>query len=608
VVRRALIAILSPCLLPGVAAGQVLQRTQIDSAKVPAPRMHYQAEYTFDTPSDSLRWKQQNGLNVSFGSTDESYMRSEVPDLRASRLWEATGWKGERLNAQIVLWSPDTVNQIRITTSDLVNAQGAVLSKTNLQARVVRYVLSNHAYGAAPRGCEASDTVFLMPDRLEDFERFDLPGRSVRSVWISLDNPPGTAAGIYQGTIDVSSEKTHTSLQVRIRVQNQVLPNARDWSFRLDLWQNPWVIAWYYHLQPWSDEHKALLKRHLRLYAEAGGKYITTYAVHSPWADNSYMIEGAMIDWTKRADGTWKFDYDIFDQYVQLAMDAGVDKAITIYTPVPWGHRFRYLDAKTGNYVYEEWSPDSAKFRAMFPVFLDDLKAHLEQKGWFSRTYLGINENPMPITLAAIKVIKDHSRAWRITYAGDWHPELDSLLDDYSPAITSEPTPPELRQRSSRGATTTYYVACFPPRPNNFVFSPPIEGRYIGWYAGAYGYDGFLRWAYDAWPADPVRDARHAIWPAGDTFLVYPGASSSIRFEKLREGIVDYEKLRILRALASSSTNGEVRRQLRALDDHLRTFAQDPDYAKRDYGVARLTEAVHKGMRMLEALSERLAQ
>jgi len=397
-------------------------------------------------------------------------------------------------------------------------------------------------------------------------------------------------------------------LQVRIRVQNQILPSPRDWSFRLDLWQNPWVVAWFYHLEPWSEEHKALLKKHLRLYAEAGGKYITTYAVHSPWADNSYMIEGAMIDWTKRADGTWKFDYDIFDQYVQLAMDVGVDKAITIYTPVPLGHRFRYLDAKTGNYVYEEWSPDSAKFRTMFPVFLDDLKAHLEQKGWFSRTYLGINENPMPITLAAIKVIKDHSRSWRITYAGDWHPELDSLLDDYSPAITQEPSPPELRQRSARGSTTTYYVACFPPRPNNFVFSPPIEGRYIGWYAAAYGYDGFLRWAYDAWPADPVRDARHAIWPAGDTFLVYPGGASSVRFEKLREGIADYEKIRIVRALASRSTNGEIKRQLRALDEHFRTFVGDRDYAKRDFGVATVTEAVHKGMRILEALSERLAQ
>ena len=106
----------------------------------------------------------------------------------------------------------------------------------------------------------------------------------------------------------------------------------------------------------------------------------------------------------------------------------------------------------------------------------------------------------------------------------------------------------------------------------------------------------------------PARIPGQVLPPAGDTFLVYPGGNSSIRFEKLREGIVDYEKVRILRALASRSANGEVKRQLRALDDHLRTFVGDPDYGKRDYGVARLTEAVHKGMRMLEALSERLAQ
>ena len=39
----------------------------------------------------------------------------------------------------------------------------------------------------------------------------------------------------------------------------------------------------------------------------------------------------------------------IFDKYVQLAMSMGIDKAITVYTPVPGGYRFRYMDEKTGN-------------------------------------------------------------------------------------------------------------------------------------------------------------------------------------------------------------------------------------------------------------------
>jgi hypothetical protein len=81
------------------------------------------------------------------------------------------------------------------------------------------------------------------------------------------------------------------------------------------------------------------------------------------------------------------------------------------------------------------------------------------------------------------------------------------------------------------------------------MFSPPAENAWMGWYASAFGYDGFLRWAYDSWTGDPARDARHVLWPAGDCFLVYPGARSGIRFERLREGIVDFEKLRILREL-----------------------------------------------------------
>ena len=76
---------------------------------------------------------------------------------------------------------------------------------------------------------------------------------------------------------------------------------------------------------------------------------------HSPRADNSYMIEGSMIEMDKEKNGNWQFDYKIFDQYVQLAIDAGIDKAITIYTPIPWGDRFRYIDEDaTGNHITEQ--------------------------------------------------------------------------------------------------------------------------------------------------------------------------------------------------------------------------------------------------------------
>lgn len=595
-------------LLAGTAFCQPY-KGQFSQSKAPVLSPHFQDEYTFDEPLDPARWtKEKPGMHVSYGSADKLYFRTEVPDLAQEKLsWEGTGWRGERLNAQVVVWSPDTLSQVHFTLNDLKSATGKVLPKKNLQLNMVRYVVSNYPYGAANVTCEPSpykDT-YLMPDRFVPLDvgtdQFDVPGRTVRPVWLTVEIPSDLEPGTYQGTMEVTAVNYTSTLNLKVNIQAQVLPKPADWKFRLDLWQNPWVVAWHYDLKPWSDEHKALLRKHLKLYADAGGKYITTYAVHSPWSDNSYMIEGGMIDWIKDSNGAWKFDYSIFDQYVELSMEAGIDEAITIYTPVPWGNRFRYKDEKTGTYTYEAWTPDSKEFKDHWNIFLTDLKTHLEKKGWFDKTYLGINENTLDQTLAAIKVVKGHSDKWRITYAGDWHKELDLLLDDYSYLYGKEPTIAQQKERTARGAKSTYYVCCNPAKPNNFVFSPPIEGRWISWYSSAYGYDGFLRWAYDAWPGDPVRDARHGSWAAGDCFLIYPGANSCIRLEKLREGIVDFEKIRIIREQASRSADKNVKKMIQDFDLHLKTFTTE-----RDFNEIKITEAVEKGKVMLNQLSEML--
>ena len=584
---------------------------EVDPNKIPRPQPHYQTEYTFDTNTDVAAWATQKpGLHAAFGSTDELYLRCEVPGVdAASQAWEATGWRGERLNAQALLWSPEPLKQLRVQVSDLQNGRQHLIPNTQTKLHLVRYVLSNFPYQATGFSCDVTNgSAFLLPDRLEDFERFDLPARTVRPVWLTVDIPAKAEAGDYEGTLKIDSESQHVELRMKIQIQDRTLPPPRDWKFRLDLWQNPWVIASYFGVPPWSEDHKVLLRKHLKLYADAGGSYITTYAVHSPWSDNSYALEGTMIGWTKTAAGAWKFDYSIFDQYVELAMEAGINKAITIYTPVPWGFRFRYLDEASGNFVHETWPPASAAFKTVWKSFLDDLQAHLKHKGWFEKTYLGINENPHDVTMAAVNVIKEHSKQWKITYAGDWHAELSPVLDDYSVIITKEPGAAELRTRSRSGATTTFYVCCNPPQPNNFIFSAPVEGRYIGWYAAAYGYSGFLRWAYDAWPADPLRDARHTLWPAGDCFLVYPGGNSSLRFEKLREGIVDYEKIRILRESAQRSTNPRAKELLANLDNHLASLTGERDHCKEDYSASKLTEAVARGRKLVEALSQEVSR
>ena len=76
-----------------------------------------------------------------------------------------------------------------------------------------------------------------------------------------------------------------------------------------------------------------------------------------------------------------------------------------------------------------------------------------------------------------------------------------------------------------------------------------------------------MRWAYNSWPKQPNEDSRFGNWPAGDTYLVYP-EGSSIRFERLVEGIQAYEKIRLLRPELNL-------KGAKDLDEMLRYFASN---------------------------------
>ena len=95
--------------------------------------------------------------------------------------------------------------------------------------------------------------------------------------------------------------------------------------------------------------------------------------------------------------------------------------------------------------------------------------------------------------------------------------------------------------------TTTYYTCCGPVSPNTFTGSPPVEAAWLGLYGEANGYDGYLRWAYDCWGAEPTVDTRYRpqFWRAGDCYLAYPNAQPSVRLLLLRQGLVMAEKQRI---------------------------------------------------------------
>lgn len=76
-----------------------------------------------------------------------------------------------------------------------------------------------------------------------------------------------------------------------------------------------------------------------------------------------------MITWTKKIDGSWVYDYTVFDQYVQFCMDRGINKQISCFSMVPWGNRHYYLDEASGNLVYKTLAPNTTDYNQHWEPF-----------------------------------------------------------------------------------------------------------------------------------------------------------------------------------------------------------------------------------------------
>ena len=337
---------------------------------------------------------------------------------------------------------------------------------------------------------------------------------------------------------------------MRIRVINRVLPPAKEWRYHLDLWQHPWAVARYFGVRPFSKEHYAAMRPVYETLATAGQKTLTTTILPEPWAHQCRDRYDTMVVRIKKADGSWSFDYSIFDEYVEFGRSCGLGPDIACYSICPWGCVLRWND-ESGKEHSLVAPPDSPFFEEYWGAFLVDFAAHLKRKGWFSDVYLAMDERSVEEVKATVELIRKFAPGIKVSMAGNIVPSAyGTAIDNYS-VLLGEGIDAEFiaeaKKRRMQGMKTTFYVCCGPRQPNTFLCSGLGEAFWLGAYPSMCGLDGFLRWAWNSWPEDPVIDASYCSWMAGDTFLVYPDGSPSWRFMDMRNGIVAAEKIRMLK-------------------------------------------------------------
>ena len=507
---------------------------------------------------------------LSWASIDKRYRRLDVPDVKRQAVWTAKAWRGERVNAQAVLWTRADIGDAEIKVGDLRSGK-SVIPASRVRANFVRYVMTD-GLNKDGSGCGYRDPAkfdsSVVADVLDINKTLPVKRNTAQPVWVNVWVPSDAAPGMYTGQITVGGKGMEAqTLQVRLQVIDRTLPEPQKWHMNLDLWQNPYAVARYYQVPLWSKEHFDAMRPIMKMLADAGQYAVTTSIMHKPWNGQTEDHFDSMVTRVKHIDGSWTYDYAVFDKYVDFMMnDVGINRLISCYTMIPWDLRFDYYDEATNRVQFIKAQPGDEAYTEYWGNFLKDFARHLRQKGWFDKTCIAMDERPMEAMKAAIKVIKDADPDYKISLAGVYHDEIERDLYYYCIAYGNDFPKDVLARRRAEGKISTYYTCCTEGFPNTFTCSAPADAAWMAVHAVAGDYDGYLRWSYNSWTRDPLRDSRFRTWTAGDCYCIYPGPRSSIRFERLVEGLQDCEKIYQLRkAYAKSGQKAKLARLNKAV-------------------------------------------
>lgn len=571
------------------------------------------------------------GIGGSIVDVNTQYTQDRYDEVKGLGTTSATltAWKNDKAISEISLYSKDSsLSNVTISASDFKDGD-KVLKSENVKATFIKSVKSYNGkylgYGDKNREVpkETETNRSESNDVLYQTTPIEIGFNKLQNVWVEINVPAGTEPGTYTGKLEVTAEGIDEPLEFTytLKVQDAELPDATEFvdGFDIELWQYPYSSAEYYDVKPFSEEHLKIMESIMLKYKEIGGHAITTSIVEDAWNAQTYSKNEvhypSMVKWTKNEDGSFEYDYTDFDKWVTFNKELGIGDKIVLYSIAPWHNSFTYWEGD--KLVYEPFKVGDARYTEVWKGFLQDLVNHLTDKGWFEESYMGIDERGFNKTAFDIvdSVKNIHGESLKTAGAMDGFVDKHDLalrVTDLNVGDTAAAKHPVefaklLEEREALGLRTTLY-SCTEHQPGNFSLSAPVESYWSIINAGKSETVGFLRWAYDAWVEDPLRDTTHNAFEPGDTFLIYPDekgvknptSKSSVRLEIMAAGVRDVNKLLIMEKEVAS-----LQSDIDELYDNITiTPVTSQSYLSKDK-VKQLSQEVDKFKEEINTLTER---
>ena len=393
-----------------------------------------------------------------------------------------------------------------------------------------------------------------LPDPLLEKRSVSVEAGKNQPIWITIYVPKTAKPGKYTSTVEIMADGASRSVPISVQVHNFALPDDR--TLYLTNWFSPGNIARSHKREVWDERFWKVLET----YAECMAAYRQNVVV-TPILE---LIKG-------HDDGKGKltFDFTRFNRWVELFQRAGV---IGYIEGGHFGGRSPWEAPDFDAWWPEIFGPDgkplpkpavkvtSEEYRKFLSRFLPALQKHLERKGWLAIYMQHLSDEPIKENAESYKKLASYVRKYAPKFKiieACMCSELAGSVDIWVPQ------PPHFeadinffRERQKAGDQVWFYT-CLAPKGkymNRFVDYPLIDVRLLHWVNFKYDLPGYLHWGFNYYQADPFKDLE-PDWgggnclPPGDSHIVYPGLRgplSSIRLEALRDGVEDYEMLKLL--------------------------------------------------------------
>jgi hypothetical protein len=448
------------------------------------------------------------------------------------------GIRGEIISGQFVISAKKKLANVTVEIGELKNIKTdnnlpSIAAEWNFAGSIpLSKNTPNQPVSHLVRQAPARFPEYLMNER-----QLDVKEKTWQSVWITVSIPEKVESGIYTGKVTVRSGQESQSLPFSVTIFPLTLPVERH----LDIveWYNTDNFSRFHGIQ---EEFSPAWFAMLRKYADNMVKH----------RQNSFRVDMDMIAIQQSGDSVFSFDFSRFDQIADVfwntrKMDWMETGFLALRGKGGWSDtNFRWKEFKIKN--SETGEVITMPGKDVIPSLVAAFEAHLRQKGWLSKTWFHIQDEPaVHNALSWIEFSKFIHQ-----YAPDLRRmdaiETTHLLNDIEIAVPKldhfSTWYDKYKKWEQKGNELWFYtVGIYQGSlfPNKTIDVPLIDSRIMHWLNYKYDATGYLHWGWNQWNEDPMKDVGMHI---GDGWHVYPakdGVLNSLRWEEMRNGIQDYE-------------------------------------------------------------------